>query len=103
MKYVEPVLGLLAFLWFSVTAFAVAPNGRRGWQRSAQIVLGLSGMAFFGLALYGRYFLGPKTFTSLKAVLAGVSIGIFIALWIEGSMNPWRARKPTENGGKRDG
>jgi hypothetical protein len=57
-------------------------------------------MAFFGLVLYGRYSLGAKTFTSLKAVLAGVSIGIFIALWIEGSMNPLKARRPTTKGRK---
>jgi len=98
MKYVEALLGLLAFLWFSVTSFAVDPGGRRRWQRSAQILLGLSGMAFFGLILYSRCSVGAKAFTSLKAALAGVSIGIFIALWIEGSMNPLKARKPRKNG-----
>src|SRR5260370_30867344 len=86
MRYLEPLVGFLAFLWFSIAAL-LAGRGLRDWQQKAQILLGLSGMSLFGLILYGQYSLGPHAFYFLKALLGGIVIGIFVTLWLEGSLN----------------
>jgi len=50
MRYIEPIIGILRFLW--VLLAAILPKGRRSWQQSAEIVMALAGMALFGLVLY---------------------------------------------------
>jgi hypothetical protein len=86
MRYLEPLVGFLAFLWLSIGSLLSA-RGIRDWQQKAQILLGLSGMSLFGLILYERYSLSTHAFYSLKALLAGIAIGIFVTLWLEGSLN----------------
>ena len=86
MRYVEPLAGFLAFLWFAIDSL-LGGRGRRDWEQKAQVLLGLSGMALFGLVLYGRYSAGPQRFYFLKGFLGGLSVGIFITLWLEGSLN----------------
>ena len=65
-------------------------------------------MAFFGLILYGlvrteeaRYY--PRVFSSLKTLLGGISIGIVVTLWLEGSFNVFKRRTKTTPiaGGKK--
>ena len=50
MLYIEPLLGFLAFLWF-LMASLLAFRRHRDWRGKAQILLGLCGLAFFGLIL----------------------------------------------------
>lgn len=85
MRYVEPLAGLLASLWFLVGSLPVA-RSHGTWQEKAQILLGLCGTILFALMLYGEQ---PRTheFKGLKMVLAGMTIGIFVTLWLEGSLD----------------
>jgi len=88
MRYIEPIIGILAFLW--VLLAAILPKGRRSWQQSAEIVMALAGMALFGLVLYGRFAGSVRLFVFVKGLLAGISIGVFVTLWLEGSLRPGR-------------
>jgi len=90
MRYLEPLIGFLACLWFLMGTL-LEGKSLRVWQQKAQALLGLSGILFFGFLLYDasqeghvRYL---RLFSWSKAFLAGVSIGIFITLWLEGSLN----------------
>ncbi len=76
MRYIEPIIGILAFLW--VLLAAILPKGRRSWQQSAEIVMALAGMALFGLVLYGRFAGSVRLFVFVKGLLAGISIGVFV-------------------------
>jgi hypothetical protein len=51
MRYIEPLIGLLAFLWFSIGSLLAGRN-LRDWRHKAQTLLGLSGRSLFGLMLY---------------------------------------------------
>jgi hypothetical protein len=99
MRYIEPLVGFVVFFLFMIGCLA-APKERRGWQWKAEALLGLSGMALFGLRLYGRYSHSKNAFTLFEGLLAGISIGIFVTLLLEGSMNPLgsRTRRPGEDG-----
>lgn len=99
MRYLEPLVGILCSVLFLIGALV----GGRGWQRRAEVLLGLSGMSMFGLILYGvvdtevHYF----PWSLVKQLLAGVSIGIFVTLWLEGSANVFkrcRRRRNPRNG-----
>jgi hypothetical protein len=85
MRYIEPLVGFGFFLWFTLASWLAARSLRK-WQERAQIILGLSGMALFGLRFYGES-LYSNTFNLLKVFLAGITLGIFITLWLEGSLN----------------
>jgi len=94
MRFLEPLIGFLAFLWLLIGSL-LAGRYLRDWQHKAQSLLGLSGMAFFGLILYGvvrteeaRYY--ARLFSFSKTFLAGISIGIFVTLWLEGSFNVFK-------------
>jgi hypothetical protein len=93
MRYIEPLIGFLAFLWL-LTASVVADRSLREWQHKAEALLGLSGMALFGLILYEAVYVGevrhPRVFIWCKALLGGISIGIFVTLWMEGSLNVFK-------------
>ena len=100
MRYLEPLIGFLASLWFLIASL-LAARSRRGWQQKAEILLGISGISGFGLILYGQYSLRTHALYSLKALLGGISIGIFVTLWLEGSLNlltrlKSRAHEPPE-------
>jgi hypothetical protein len=88
MRYLEPLIGFLAFLWFLI-ACLLQGRGLRDWQHRAQALLGLSGMSLFGLILYGMVHAEQSTysFRAPKMLLGGIAIGIFVTLWLEGSMN----------------
>ena len=51
------------------------------------MLMGLSGMAFCGLILYLRWSLQSNGHYLEEGALAGVTFGIFVALWLEGSWN----------------
>jgi|SRR5579859_3666252 len=100
MRYVEPLVGLLAFLWFLAGSLLVAR--RHGtWQEKAQILLGLCGTILFALILYGEQ---PRTheFKGLKMLLAGMTNGIFVTLWLEGSLNVLTRLKSRESKRNRE-
>jgi hypothetical protein len=92
MRYLEPSIGLLAFVIFTIGCTA-APKERRGWQWKAEIFLGLSGMALFGLRLYELHSRSKGAFALFNGLLAGISIGIFVTLLLEGTLNPLRLRR----------
>ena len=99
MRYIEPSVGCVVFFALIVGCLA-APKERRGWQWKATTLLGMSGMALFGLRLYGQYSHSENgLLTFCKGLLAGVSIGIFATLLLEGSMNPLRSRGRATGGG----
>ena len=102
MRYVEPLVGFIAFLWFLIGSLLAARNPL-DWRPKAQILLGFSGAALFGLILYERYTLGIHAFVSLKALLAGIAIGIFVTLWLEGSLDVLNRLKRRVPGGTRTG
>jgi hypothetical protein len=102
MRYLEPLIGFLAFLWLSIGSL-LAGRRLRDWQQKAQTLLGLTGMSFFGLILYGvvhteevRNSLHAHAFNLFKTFLAGMSIGIFVTLWLEGSLNVFKKATKTD-------
>jgi hypothetical protein len=86
MRYFVPAIGLLCFMWLTIGAL-LAGRGVRTWQLKAEALMGLSGMAFCGLILYLRWSPQSNAHYIEKGLLAGVTFGIFIALWLEGSWN----------------
>ena len=95
IQYLLPVVGLLAFLWICVAALYPRPSLRR-WQQKAQMLLGLSGMLFLGLRLYevarsarsdeaGSLVLAQELRLA-RVFMAGVTLGVFVTLWLEGSL-----------------
>jgi hypothetical protein len=87
MRYLEPSIGFLCFLWLTVAAMWAAKRFRT-WQAKAESLMGLSGMSFFGLVTYGRWTSRPAhEFLGEEGLLAGIIIGIFVILWLEGSWN----------------
>lgn len=92
MSKIELMLGLLLFLSFMLISLAV---GRRvqNWQRKAEILLGLTGSAPFALALYERFTHRANSFLFTKGLLAGVSIGVFVALCMEGTLKFWYGKE----------
>lgn len=104
MRYVEPLVGFLAFLWVSIGSL-LANRRLRDWRHKAQMLLGLAGMSLFGLILYTeqiRYSAPVHGFYFAKGTLAGMSIGIFATLWLEGSLNPFKTGTRTKRQ-RRDG
>ncbi len=85
MQYIEPVVGLVAFLSILVGSFLVARRVGT-WQAKARVLMSLCGTILFALILYGEQ---PRAheFRGPKMLLAGMTIGIFVALWLEGSLN----------------
>ena len=105
MRYIEPLLGFLAFLWF-LMASLLAFRRHRDWRGKAQILLGLCGLAFFGLILNGRFpsrtHIFERTFERLETLFAGISLGVFVTLWLEGCLNilariKGRGPRPNQN------
>src|SRR5436309_2533108 len=86
MRYLEPSIGLLCFLWLTIGAL-LAGRGFRKWQPKAEALMGLSGMSFCGLILFLRWSPQTTAFYLEKGFLAGMTIGIFVTLWLEGSWN----------------
>lgn len=91
MRHLAPWIGLLAFLLASIGLLSA---GLRDWRHKAQILLGLCGTSAFGLDLYDRalrrqvgYRLRNYALSDLKFMLAGILVGIFVTLWLEGSLN----------------
>lgn len=91
MRYIEPLIGFLACSWFLLGSW-LAARSLRDWRQKAEILLGLHGMAFFLLRLYGQYS-RSNAFHGTIAWLGGTAIGIFITLWLEGSLNILRRPK----------
>ena len=100
LRYLVPLMGVLGGLWLSIAS--LYPRwSLREWQRKAEMLLGLSGMAFFGLLLYGtarsqepRPSLLIHELRLLRELLAGVFLGIFVTLFLEGSFRRGRSRQP---------
>lgn len=96
MRYIEPLLGVLAFLWFFLGSL-LARNRLRDWRHTSQVLLGLSGMSLFGLMLYEAAHTAELRHVRIivwaKAFLAGISIGIFVTLWLEGSLNLFKTAR----------
>jgi hypothetical protein len=88
MRYIEPSIGFLCFLWVTIAA-PLAGSGLRTWQAKIEALLGLSGMSFFGLILYLRWS-ARTNFFSGKGFLAGMVFGLFVSLWLEGSWNVFK-------------
>ena len=88
IRYLEPLIGFLAFWWF-LLASLLEGRSLRDWQHRAQALLGLSGTLLFGLILYVMVHTerGTYSFRIPKALLGGIASGIFVTLWLEGSMN----------------
>jgi hypothetical protein len=90
MRYFEPLIGILACLWFFVASL-LAGRSHRDWQHKAQALLGLFGILLFGLMLYEEVHTGSVRYLRLlswsKAFLAGLLLGMFVTLWLEGSLN----------------
>jgi hypothetical protein len=86
MWYLEPLIGLLCFLWLMIGAL-LASRGSPNWQPKGEAFLGLSGTLFCGLVLYLRLSSRANAFYIEKGFLAGMTIGIFVTLWLEGSWN----------------
>jgi len=94
VQIVVLLIGLLAFLGVLVGSL-FSGRGVRDWQRKAQTLLGLSGMLFFGSLLYGVAYGVERPPSVLihelrlaRAFLVGISLGIFVTLWLEGWFNP---------------
>jgi hypothetical protein len=95
MRYLEPSIGLLCFLWITIGAL-LAGRGTRNWQLKAQALMGLSGMSFFGLVLYVRWSPRGNVFYTGRGLLGGIVLGIFVTLFLEGSWNPLKRYRKKE-------
>ena len=100
MRYIEPSIGFLCSLWVAIAA-PLAGSGLRTWQSKIEVLLGLSGMSFFGLVLYLRWS-SRTNFFSEKGFLAGMAFGLFVSLWLEGSWNLFKkfAKKSQDRSGE---
>ena len=103
VQIVVPLIGLLAFLCFLATLFS--EREVRDWQRKAKKLLGLSGVLFCGSLLYGVAYGAERRPSVLihelrlaRAFLVGILLGIFVTLWLEGSLNP--LKKDVGEGGQ---
>jgi hypothetical protein len=91
MRYAAPVVGIVVFLCFFAGVLARA---ERSWQRTAQLILGVLGMATCGLFLLRRLSNHNGVLLGLTAVVVGgIAVGVFITLFVEGTLNP-ASRKP---------
>lgn len=87
VRYLEPLIGFLCFLWLTVAAMWAAKRFRT-WQAKAESLMGLSGMSFCGLVAYRRWTSRPAhEFLREEGLLVGIIVGIFVILWLEGSWN----------------
>jgi len=64
--------------------------------------MGLSGMSFCGLTLYLRWSSQTNAHYSEKGLLAGVTFGIFVTLWLEGSWNVFEIVKRKFRDGRNE-
>lgn len=102
MRFIAPSIGLLCFLW-SMIATALKSRSLRNWQLKAEALMGLSGMSFCGLILYLRLFPQINAHNLEKGLLAGMTFGVFVTLWLEGSWNLLKKPGSRETaGGKGD-
>ena len=93
LRYLEPLIGLLCFLWFSLASLYLYLKGSiRERQRKAEMLLGLCGMSFCGLRLYGVARGNLHDLRLARVFLAGATIGIFVTLVFQGSFNPFKNR-----------
>ena len=94
MRYAGPVVGIVVFLCFFAGALAGA---QRSWQRTAQLILGVLGMADCGLFLLRRLPNHSGVLLGLAAVaVGGIAVGVFITLFIEGTLNPMNVKGKRE-------
>lgn len=107
MRDLAPWIMLLAFLTVSIGSLLA---GLKGWHNKAQILLGLCGASAFGLDLYDRalrrqvgYPLHNYALSDLKFMLAGILVGIFVTLWLEGSLNVFTFLKERQNANRETG
>lgn len=98
MQYLALLIGLLALLWFSIGAL-FSGRSLRDWQQKAQLLFGISGMSFFGLFLYAMARSEELRSSALSHALhlariffGGMSTGIFVTLWLEGSANVFKKK-----------
>jgi hypothetical protein len=102
MRYLGPVIALLCFLWYTIGAL-LEGRGLRNWQTKAEVLEGLSGMSFCGLVIY-RWSsrMSILKFAGLEGFLVGITLGIFVTLWLEGSANIlkkyWKRGQPGAGG-----
>ena len=91
LRYLLPLIGVLCFLWISLASLYPKGSLRKEWQHKAEMLLGLCGMAFLGLRLYGvaRHNLHDLRF--IRGSLAGLTLGIFVTLFLEGSFRPFKS------------
>jgi hypothetical protein len=86
MRYLEPLLAFVALLWLLMHSL-LTTRAEREWQQKAEIILALCGLSLFGLIIYERYSSSTHAFYTLKGFLGGISVGVFVTLWLEGSLN----------------
>ena len=106
MRYILPGMGLLGFLWFTIGSL-LEGRGLRRWQRRAAVLLGLSGMSFCAVLICLWYSRTQAFYTEkgssagmmvralggmTSGLLAGITIGLFVALWLEGTCNVLRKK-----------
>ena len=82
MRYLNLLIGFLACLWLSIH-FMFPGRSLRDWRQQAVTLLGIFGMMFIGLSLWGivnidirRYHM----FYSAQGVLVGLFFGVVISL-----------------------
>ena len=101
LQYIGPAIGLLAFVWFAVGSL-FSGRSLRDWQQKAQMLLGLSGMSFFGLLLYEVAQLRSSALTHAlhlaRIFLGGMAFGIFVTLCLEGSLNVFKRKEIGKSG-----
>lgn len=93
LRYLVPLVGVLGFLGLSMASLYPKPRLRE-WQHKAEMLLGLFGMAFFGLFLYGVARRNLHYWRFTRGFLGGVVVGIFVTLLLEGSFRPFKRREP---------
>jgi hypothetical protein len=92
MRYANLLIVFLGCLYLTLSSLFPRRN-RRDWRQRATAVSGILGMFYAGLSLFGmRYVEEPQTqciagFFVTKGLLGGVSSGILLSLWMEGSLN----------------
>lgn len=88
-------------VWFSVGSLFSGRN-LRDWQQKAQMLLGLSGMSFFGLLLYEVAQLRSSALTHAlhlaRIFCGGMALGIFVTLCLEGSINVFKTKEVGKSG-----
>jgi hypothetical protein len=87
VRFVAPSVGALCFIWMAVEALLTWRESRV-WQAKAKFLMSLCGISVCGLFVYTRLAGHAGGLYYIKGVLSGMTLGMFIVLWMEGTI-PW--------------